>query len=258
MPTAVVTGATAGLGLGFAEHLARHGLDIVLVARDADRLAEVAEDLTTRFGVACEPLAADLADREGLDRVCARLSDPQRPVLALVNNAGFGLREPFTGTSIEDEQRMLDVLVTSVLHTTHAVVPSMVDAGAGWIINVSSIAGWFPGGTYSAAKAWVTTFSESLAVRLTGTGVRVLAVCPGFVRTEFHDRAGMDMSQTPDWMWLDVPTVVNRAFRDLAAGRTVSVAGPQYRPAARVLQHGPRGFVRRFAGKRDVISRRGE
>ena len=126
------------------------------------------------------------------------------------------------------------------------------------VINVSSMAGWFPGGTYSAAKAWVTTFSESLSVGLRGSGVRVVAVCPGFVRTEFHDRAGMNMSQTPDWMWLDVPTVVDRAFRDLAHGNPVSVAGPQYPVFARMLQHGPRTLARRFAGARYRLSRRSD
>jgi short-subunit dehydrogenase len=134
----------------------------------------------------------------------------------------------------------------------------MVERGSGMVINVSSMAGWFPGGTYSAAKSWVTVFSESLSVGLEGSGVRVIAVCPGFIRTEFHERAGMDMTRTPDWMWLDVPMVVDRTFRDLALGRSVSVAGSQYPAFARILQHGPRTFVRRFAGARTRLTRRGD
>lgn len=258
MPTALITGPTAGLGAGFAEAFARKGFDLVLVARDEGRLERMAGDLASRLGVKVEVLPADLADRSDTDRVAQRLTDPERPIQALVNNAGFGLRRSFLDSDVEDEQRALEVMVTAVMRLTHAALPSMVARGSGMVINVSSMAGWFPGGTYSAAKSWVTVFSESLSVGLNGTGVRVIAVCPGFIRTEFHERAGMDMSRTPDWMWLDVPTVVDRAFRDLALGRSISVAGSHYPAFARVLQHGPRTFVRRFAGARTRLTRRGD
>lgn len=258
MPTALITGPTAGLGRAFAEQFARHGHDLMLVARDEGRLEEVAADLRDRFGVSCEVLPADLARNADVAKVAERLSDPSHPVHSLVNNAGFGLRAPFTVTSVEDEQRMLDVMVGSTMRLTHAALPGMVDRDRGWIINVSSMAGWFPGGTYSAAKAWVTTFSEGLSVGLRASGVRVIAVCPGFIRTEFHERAGMDMSQAPHWMWLTADQVVSRTFRDLAVGRPVSVAGWHYSAFARILQHGPRTVVRRFAGARATLSRRGD
>lgn len=258
MPTALITGPTAGLGRAFAEEFAQRGFDLVLCARDHTRLQELSADLNARFGVTCEVMVTDLAARRDVDRVAERLADPARPIQALVNNAGFGLRRPFTATSVGDEQRMLDVLVTAVMRLSHAAVPGMLERDRGWIINVSSMAGWFPGGTYSAAKAWVTTFSESLSVSLHGSQVRVVAVCPGFIRTEFHERAGMDMEQTPDWMWLDTDAVVAQAFRDLAAGRPVSVAGRQYPAFARALQHGPRSLVRRFAGARTTLTRRGD
>ena len=258
MPTAVITGATAGLGRGFADAFARRGFDLVLVARDEQRLGEAAAELEGAFGVHCEAFAADLAERAQVDQLAARVSDPRRPIHALVNNAGFGLRSPFTRTGVEDEQRLLDVMVTAVMRLTHAALPAMVERDSGMVINVSSMASWFPGGTYSAAKSWTTVFSESLSVGLQGTGVRVTAVCPGFIRTEFHERAGMDMSQTPDWMWLDVPAVVDQAFKDLARGRAISVAGPQYPVFARVLQHGPRTLTRRFAGARNRLSRRAD
>jgi uncharacterized protein len=258
MASALITGATAGLGLGYAEAYARRGCDLVLVARDEKRLATVAADLTRQHGVAVEVLPADLAERAGVDAVAERLADPVRPVSALINNAGFGLRQSFLTASVDDEQRMLDVMVSAVMRLSHAVLPGMVERNAGTIINVSSMAGWFPGGTYSSAKAWVTSFSESLSVGLRGTGVQVIAVCPGFIRTEFHERAGMDMSRTPDWMWLDVSTVVDRTFRDLARGRPVSVAGHRYRMFARLLQHGPRTLARRFAGARYRLSRRAD
>lgn len=258
MPHALITGPTSGLGRGFADALARRGFDLVLVSRDEARLATTADELMSQHGITCEVLPADLAIREDVDRVANRLRDTESPVSGLVNNAGFGLRESFLEASMDDEQRMLDVMVTGVLRLTHAALPGMVERDRGMVINVSSMAGWFPGGTYSAAKAWVTTFSESLSVGLRGSRVRAIAVCPGFVRTEFHDRAAMNMSQTPDWMWLDVSTVVDRTFRDLAAGRSVSVAGPQYPAFARILQHGPRTLVRRFAGERYRLSRRSD
>lgn len=244
MPTALITGPTSGIGRGFAEAFARKGYDLVLVARDGDRLGALGAELAATFGVGSEVIVADLCDRSQIDRVAGRLADPQRPVAALVNNAGFGLNRSFVRSAIDDEQRSLDVLVTAVLHLTHAALPGMVDRGQGMVINVSSVAGWITGGTYSAAKSWVTVFTESLAQELEGTGVRATAVCPGFVRTEFHARAGIDMSAVPDVMWLEVPQVVSQAFTDLARGRSVSVAGPQYKAVSALLRHGPRALAR--------------
>ena len=186
MSRALITGPTSGIGRAFAEAFARKGLDLVLVSRDESRLQALAMDLEDRFGVDCEVLAADLTQRADVDRVAARLADDRRPVSALVNNAGFGLRTSFASGDVADEQRLLDVLVTAVLRLTHAAVPGMLARRQGMVINVSSVAGWIAGGTYSAAKAWVTVFSEGLAQELAGTGVRVTAVCPGFVRSEFH------------------------------------------------------------------------
>lgn len=244
MPTALITGPTAGIGRGFAEAFARKGFDLVLVARDEGRLVDLGGELAAAFGVAAEVIVADLSAREEVDRVAARLADDARPVTALVNNAGFGLNRSFLNSAVEDEQRALDLLVTAVMRLTHAAVPGMVDRGTGMVINVSSVASWITGGTYSAAKSYVTVFSESLAQELEGTGVRVTAVCPGFVHTEFHQRAGIDMSAMPEFMWLDVPQVVSQAFTDLARGRAVSVAGPQYKAASALLRHGPRALAR--------------
>jgi len=257
MPTALITGPTAGIGRGFAEAFARKGFDLVLVARDEQRLRAAAADLEQRYGVTCEVTSADLSERDDIDRVAARLSDPERPVQALVNNAGFGLNRSFLRSSVEDEQRSLDVLVTAVLRLTHAAAPGMVDRGSGLIVNVSSVAGWITGGTYSAAKSWVTVFTESLAQELSGTGVRTTAVCPGFVHTEFHQRAGIDMSAVPEFMWLDVDQVVAQAFRDLAVGRPVSVAGPHYKAFSALLRHGPRSLARLATASRQRSPRFG-
>ena len=244
MAIALVTGPTAGIGRAFAVALARAGFDLVLVARDEPRLNQLAEWLAAEFGVHAEVLVADLGDGAQLAKVEERLVRADQPISVLVNNAGFGVKAPFAKSDIRDEQQMLDVLVRSVMRTTHAVVPLMVDRGFGVIINVSSIASWVTGGTYSAAKAWVTVFSESLAQELIGTGVRVTAVCPGYVHTEFHDRAGMDMSTIPDWMWLEAEQVVEQAMRDVSRNRPVSVAGAQYKALSLLVRYAPRPLVR--------------
>lgn len=253
MSTALVTGPTAGIGRAFAETLARQGHDLVLVARDEGRLTTLADDLRARAAVTVEVLPADLSDRAGLDVVASRLRGGA--VDLLVNNAGFGVNQAFTGGDLDEEQRMLDVLVTAVMRLTHAAVPGMVERGSGGVLNVSSIAGWITGGTYSAAKAWVTVFSESLATELSGTGVHVTAACPGYVRTEFHDRAGMDMSSVPAWLWLTPQQVVDRALADLRAGRPVSVAGAQYRALSAVARYAPRPAVRAATATRVARSR---
>jgi len=244
MPTALITGPTSGIGRGFADAFARKGFDLVLVSRDEARLSQLAAEVSSAYGITCEVIPADLSVRTDTDRVAARLADAQRPIGALVNNAGFGLNRSFLSGSVDDEQRMLDVLVTAVLRLTRAAVPGMVERQHGIVINVSSMASWITGGSYSAAKSWVTVFSESLAQELAGSGVRITAVCPGFVHTEFHQRAGIDMSAMPEWMWLDVQDVVGQAMRDIARERPVGVPGPQYKAFSALLRHGPRSLAR--------------
>lgn len=239
MAIALVTGPTSGLGRGYARALARKGFDLVLVSRSQGDLLREADEITNLYGVNCEVLVADLSSRDDIERVEGRLRDADRPISVLVNNAGFGLKTSFARSTVADEQALLDVLVTAVMRLTRAVLPGMLDRGAGWIVTVSSVASWFPGGSYSAAKAWATTFSESMSVELRGTGVRAIAVCPGFVRTEFHARADMNMSGTPDWMWLSVDDVVDRTWRDLALGKSTSVASIRYRAVALALRRGP-------------------
>ena len=247
MGTALITGATSGIGLAFARTLARRGHDLVLVARDRERLDVVAAELRGHR-VEVEVLAADLADRSQMAMVEERLR--AQPVEILVNNAGFGVPQRFSTGDLDAEQQMLDVLVTAVMRLTHAALPGMVARGSGAVLNVSSVAGWITGGTYSAAKAWVTVFSESLSIELAGTGVHVTAVCPGYTHTEFHQRASMEMDAVPEWMWLDTQDVVDRALVDVRKGRPVSVAGTQYKALSLAAQYLPRPLVRAIGSRR--------
>ncbi len=248
MPTALVTGATAGIGLRFAHRLAERGHDLVLVARDDERLSAVAAELTATYAVHAEVLRADLSQRDQVQTVAGRLADPARPVDVLVNNAGYGLKAGFLANEVEVEEQAFDVLCRAVLVLSHAAARAMRERGSGSIVNVSSVASFVAMGSYSAAKAWVTVFSEGLANELAGTGVRVLALCPGFTHTEFHARASMDMSRLPEPLWLDADDVVRTALADLDRGRVVSVPGAAYKVLVGALSVLPRPLVRRSSG----------
>jgi uncharacterized protein len=258
MSTALVTGATAGIGNAFVRRLAADRYDLVLVSRNQERLDELAAELRTSYGVQVETLAADLADDAGCRTVEARLDDRDRPVDLLVNNAGFTVNRRFVSGDVEDEELMLRVLVRAVLRLTRAALPGMFERRHGVIINVSSVAGFVPQGTYSAAKAWVTSFTQGLAGDLAGTGVQALALCPGFTHTEFHERAGIDMRRTPDWLWLEADDVVSDAFAALARGQLVCVPGLQYKAMVTVARHVPTRLLsavaRRVRGTRRGVA----
>jgi len=247
VPTALITGATSGIGAAFASRLARDGRDLVLVARDGARL-EANASLHRERGVSVQVLVADLTTAEGRDRVAARLTDPAAPVDLLVNNAGATQRHPFLEADPAALLGQHDLNVTAVLQLTRAALPGMVLRGRGAVVNVSSMLGFVTGSssTYTAEKAWVTVFTEGVATTLAGTGVRALALCPGFVRTEFHDRAGLDVGGRKGLMWLDAERVVEECLADLARGKVVSVPSPQYKVFATLIDLLPRPVLRRL------------
>jgi len=244
-PVALITGPTSGLGAGYARRFARDGYNLILVARDVDRLVDLAAELRAAHGIDVEVLPADLSDAGDRDKVCARLA---AGVQVLVNNAGFGTSGELWSTDPALLQRQLDVNVTAVMHLTRAALPSMRAAGKGSVINIASVAGLLSGrgSTYSASKAWVVSFSEGLANGLAGTGVGVHAVCPGFVRTEFHQRAGIDMASIPGPLWLSVDDVVTESLADIAKGKVVSIPGLQYKVLTTAGRMVPRELVRGF------------
>ncbi|MFC9077036.1 SDR family NAD(P)-dependent oxidoreductase [Streptomyces sp. NPDC057062] len=243
MTTALITGATAGIGAAFARRLAADGHDLVLVARDTKRLREHATELHDRHGIEAEVLTADLATDEGIEAVAARLSELKNPVDLLVNNAGFGNKGHYLDVPMADELRMLKVHCEAVLRLTSAAAESMRTRGRGGIVNVASVAAFVPRGTYGASKAWVVQFTQGAARELAGSGVRLMVLCPGFVRTEFHDRAGMGTESIPGWMWLDADKLVATALADLARGRTVSIPDPRYKALMGVVKVTPRALL---------------
>ncbi len=256
--TALVTGATSGIGAAFARALAASGHDLVLVARDEPRLKETAEALRERYGTAAAIMPADLSTTDGCAAVAERLADESAPVDLLVNNAGMTLNRSFLNTTVADEERLLQVNVVAVMRLTHAALAGMVARRRGDVINVSSVSGFaavMPGSTYSASKAWVTNFSESVGLSVRQFGVRVMALCPGYTRTEFHQRAGIDVAKTPNWLWLDADAVARDGLRDLTRGKLVSVPDWRYKATVFGIRHAPRRLFHRVA--RDTRGRIG-
>ena len=251
MRTALVTGATSGIGHAFCRELAERGDNLVIVARHRARLENVSDELRARHSIKVEILAADLTKRVQLRRVAERVADRDRPIDLLVNNAGFAMSKSLLKGDLADEEAMLDVLCRAVLVLSHAGALSMRDRGRGHIINVSSVAGFLPMGTYSAAKAWCTVFTEALAQELSGSGVSATALCPGFTRTEFHERADLDMSRMPKAMWLEADALVRACLDDVRAGKVISVPGVQYKVIAGIAQVVPHSLLRAVTGRVD-------
>ena len=240
---ALVTGATSGIGESFTRLLAENNYNIVLVARDMPRLQERARELEAKFRVKTHIIQADLSTDAGCAAVEHYIANNQVDVL--INNAGFGLNKAFTMSDIDAEQQMFDVLVRTPMRLMHVALPLMKQRNKGVIINVSSVAGYIAGGSYSAAKSYLTVLSESLHTELSGTNIKISALCPGFTRTEFHQRGRMSMKGLPSFMWLDSDKLVAKAWSDALKGEAVSIPGWQYQLLVFVIHSLPRSIIRK-------------
>jgi short-subunit dehydrogenase len=247
-PLAVITGASAGIGKVFCEKLAARGHDLIVSARNAARLESMREELERKFGVAVEVFPADLTIDTDVSLLAERLTRSPRLAL-LVNNAGFGAHGKLADASPAIQEAMLRLHVVAPLRLTQAALPVLLANRRGAIVNVSSVASFiYSAGNvnYCATKAYLTTFSEGLAAELAGTGVRVQALCPGFTRSEFHQRMDVDMSELPRWMWMSANYVVNSSLRALDRGRpVVCVPGLRYKLIVLLLRFIPRSLLRR-------------
>lgn len=250
MATALITGGTSGIGAEFALQLAQAGTDLVIVARNEERLAATATRLHAEYGITVETISADLSHRDDVLRVAERLTDAARPLDLFVNNAGFGVHASLISEdAVAVHEHAFDVMCRAVLILGGAAGRSMRERGSGSIINVSSIAGLVTMGSYSAIKAWVASYSQGLSVELRDTGVSVTALMPGWVVTEFHERAGIRTSSIPDFMWMDAATLVKSALRDAARGKVISIPTIRYRVIGWFARHLPLRTIRWISAK---------
>ena len=239
---ALITGATVGIGDCFARLLAAQGYNLIINARNVEKLNERADFLQKKFGVEVVVLGADLATEcEKVEKYIL-----EHEIEVLINNAGFGLNQSFLSSSIEDEERVLDVLVRAPMRLMHAVLPQMRKRDSGIVLNVSSTAASIAGGHYSAAKSYLTVMSESLHTQMLPTNVTVTSLNPGFVHTEFHQRAGMKMGAIPNFMWLDGDFLVKQAWADAKKGKAISIPGWQYKLLRAIIAISPRSKVRKM------------
>lgn len=251
---ALVTGATAGIGESFTRLLAAKNYNIVLVARDLPRLHERATGLQTTYGIETVVVQADLATDAGCALIEKYIAEHEIDVL--INNAGFGINKAFTVSALDAEQNLLDVLVRTPMRLMHVALPGMKVRDKGLIINVSSVAGFIAGGTYSASKSYLTVLSESLNTELSATKIKISALCPGFTRTEFHQRGRMSMKGLPAFMWLNADRVVAKAWSDALKGKAISIPGWQYQLLTFVMRFAPRPMVRKIGMNVRVKQRR--
>ena len=249
--TSLITGASSGLGTEYARQLARRGDHLVLVARDAARLEELAAELTRAGAAEVEVLSADLSSPEGIATVVERLTDEARPVEALINSAGFGLPLAFERNDIEDEARHLRLHVEVPMRLMHAALPGMLARRSGAILNISSASAVMPRSTYAAVKSWQVMFSRWASSQYRSRGVTVTAVCPGYTHTDFHARLGLAKGEEgiPDWLWLEVPRVVSESLRDVERGKAVSVPSKRYKAIYTVARLAPTGLMAKLAAR---------
>lgn len=249
MATALITGGTSGIGAEFARTLASRGTDLVLVARDRERLDKTARELTEQFGVSVDVLPADLSDRTQVNTVIARLEDPSAPIDLFINNAGFGLNSRLLDPDTETHERAISVMITAVYLLATAAARAMLKRGSGRIINVASSAAYITTGNYSAVKVYVLNFTEGLSNELRGTNVTVTALCPGWVHTEFHDRAGIRSNNIPPAAWIPIETVVTEGLAASERGAVICVPSKRWKVATTLARLVPRSVIRAVSHK---------
>jgi uncharacterized protein len=253
--TALITGASSGIGEAFAEVFAAEGFDLVITARREDRLQAVADRIVRQHGRRVHVIAADLGRPDAPERLCAELAARGIHVDALVNNAGYGVPGAYLASPWSRHGEFVQVMVTAVAELTHRLLPAMVERRYGRIVNVASLAGLTPppaGHTlYAASKAFLIKFSEALSHEVVRQGVHVTAICPGFTLSEFHDVTGTreQMKRLPRWMWLDAATVARQGFDAVSRGTPVYVNGRVNRTIAALVRFMPQSIVR-IAGRR--------
>ena len=252
--TALVTGASSGIGKAFAELLAEKGYALVLTARRKERLDELAALLTQRHGIEAQVVVDDLADPDAPSRIAAALERRGVRVDLLVNNAGYGVPGSYASVSWTDHERFMQVMVLAVCNLTYRLLPAMVERGWGRIINIASVAGMVPapaGHTlYGASKAFLIRFSEALNSENAAKGVHVTAVCPGFTWSEFHDVTGTrdKMNKVPGLLWLEASSVAREGYDAVMGGDPVVVNGRIYRLLVWLNGALPRGLSRWVSG----------
>ena len=249
MTTALITGGTVGIGHAFAKALAGRGYDLVLASRDEAGLNQVAEQFRSEYGVAVEVIRCDLSVREDVLHLAARLEEQDRPVDLLINNAGFAVRDSLLAQDFSLQERALDVMCLAMLILSGAAGRAMKARGQGAILNVTSSSAVIMTGNYSAVKAWGTVYTQALANELRGTGVRVMALMPGWVKTEFHTRGGVKAHSLPEFVWVDVDYLVKKALNDLAKGKVLSVPVFGWSFMVWIARVAPRSCIRWFSRK---------
>jgi short-subunit dehydrogenase len=242
MKLAVITGPTSGIGLAYAQELAREGYELLLVGRNEIKLKQLQLDINAKS----EIFVADLSVQAEILRVGSHL-EGLKQIDLLVNNAGFGSSLPFSQNSLAEEIEQMEILMKAVMVLTHATLPKMIKQNSGIILNISSVAAWVPTGTYAAAKSWVTAFTESISAELKGSKVQVTAVAPGFTKTKFFDRSQMKDDDVPKWLWLTPEQVAKESLKDARSGQLISIPGAQYKAMSTVTRSLPRPLVRFFS-----------
>jgi short-subunit dehydrogenase len=245
--TALVTGASAGIGRELARLAAKDGHDLVVVARRRDRLEELAAELTAAHGVQVMVIDADLADRVTPANIVERLRAENKPVDFLINNAGFGTCGPFAKAVLDREVEMIHLNIRALVQLTHGFLPEMLARKSGRILNVASVAGFVPGpymATYYASKSFVLSFTEALASELNGTGVSITASCPGPTETEFSAIAGSSTSKLFQRGVAGSAPVALHAYRAMMAGRVVALPGLMNKLIAQSTRIAPRVWLR--------------